>query len=139
MGKQDKHINEEDQLIKDLFGAFTPEEAPDSIKQNVMNRVLHDWAEKPIEMQPLITKRNKWWIIFGSAAVIAISFLADSAVFAKYLSELGIDASFLGSVDQSFKQFTSFATNVPSLVYIVALGVIVLLGLDRLLNKSIHI
>lgn len=138
MGKQDKHISEDDQLIRELFGSFTPDEAPASIKQNVMNRVLHDWVEQPVEMQSLINKHNRWWIIGGSAALIALTFLADSAVIAKYLTEVGIEAGFLSSINNSFKQVTSFASNIPSLVYIVVLGVIVLLGIDRLLGRSIH-
>ncbi len=129
--------NDDDKLIRELFREFTPDEAPTSIKQNAMNRVLHDWVEKPQTYQPLINNRNRWWIISAAIVVLAISFLVDASVIQQYLGDIGITSKQLGlvSINKSFNQFFAVFTKIPSLVYFVIAGIIFLLGLDKLLNR----
>ena len=129
--------NDDDKLIRELFKDFAPEEAPESIKQNAMNRVLHEWVEKPQSYQPIINKQNRWWIIGSAMAILAITFLADATVIQQYLSEFGINTKLfdISSINKSFKQvFTVFA-QIPSMVYFVAIGIVFLLGLDKILNR----
>ncbi len=133
-----KKINsDKDKLIRDLFKDFTPEEAPASIKQNAMNRVLHDWVEKPQGYQPFINKQNRWWVIIAAMAILAITFLADATVIQEYLSEFGISSKIIdiNSLNKSFKQVFTIFAQIPSMVYFVAIGTVFLLGIDKILNR----
>nr|WP_321408125.1 hypothetical protein [uncultured Carboxylicivirga sp.] len=133
-----KKINhDDDKLLKELFRDFTPEEAPVSIRQNAMNRVLHDWVQEPQTYQPLINKQNRWWIITAAIAILAISFLVDASVIQQYLGDLGFTSKQLdlGSINKSFTQFFAVFTKIPSLVYFVVAGIVFLLGLDKILNR----
>lgn len=128
--------NNNDKLIRDLFREFTPEKAPDNIKQNVMNRVLHEWVEQPQNYQPLINKANRWWIIGAAATILAVTFLVDASVIQQYLESLGLNSDIinLNSINQNLKQSFVFITKVPLMVYFVGCGVLFLLGIDKMLN-----
>ncbi len=137
--KNNKHREQEadDKLIQDLFKEFTPEEAPESIKQNAMNRVLHDWVEKPQTYQPLINKSNRWWIILGLAAVLAIAFIVDASVLQNYFNEFNLSSDFIdfSSVNASLKNYFAFASQIPAIVYFIGMGILFLLGIDKILNR----
>ncbi|MCU4175067.1 hypothetical protein [Carboxylicivirga sp. N1Y90] len=134
-----KHINQEDddKLIRDLFEDFTPEEAPESIKQNAMNRVLHDWAEKPPAYNSLINKNNRWWILGGFAAVLALTFLVDASVISNYLGQFKLSSELIdfSSVNESLGSFFSFAGQIPSIIYFIGIGILILLGMDKFFNR----
>lgn len=129
--------NEDDKLIRNLFNDFSPEEAPESIKQNAMNRVLHHWAEKPQTYQSFINKSNRWWILGAAAAVLAITFLVDASVIQQSFENLGLKSEYLdfSSVNKSLKQTFALASSIPSLVYFVGIGILFLLGIDKILTR----
>lgn len=139
MKSNDKHKRQEldDKVIKDLFKEFTLEEAPESIKQNAMNRVLHDWVQKPQTHQPFINNNNRWWIILGLAAVLAVTFIVDASVIQSYLKQFNISSETVDftAVNTSLKNYFAFAAQVPALVYFVGVGILLLLGIDKLLNR----
>lgn len=139
MKNNKKHINQEydDKLIRDLFNDFTPEEAPESIKQNAMNRVLHDWVEKPKTYDALINKSNRWWILGGFAIILALTFIIDASLMSQYFSQLNLSSELIdfSSVNESLKNFFAFASRVPSIIYFIGLGILMLLGLDKFFSR----
>jgi len=142
MKEEDKYQdNIDDQIIKDLFNEFEPELAPESLKQDTMNRVLKDWTENSVGYKPLINKQNRFWLLGGFAALLAITFLADSSVIANYWSQLNIDTSVIDL--SGFSNSLSYAGNIlkslPSILYFIGIGVLGLLGIDQLFSKLSNI
>ncbi|WP_430813115.1 hypothetical protein [Carboxylicivirga sp. RSCT41] len=142
MTEKKKHTEDlNDQIIKDLFNDFAPEQAPDSLKVNAMDKVFKDWTAQNLEYKPLINKGNRWWMLGGFAALLAISFLVDASVLVNYWKELNFDGAFI-NMDSINKQLGSMATalrSLPTIIYFTILGLLALLGIDRFFNRLANI
>jgi len=141
-----KHSNKnnndiDDQMIRDLFKDFSPEKAPDSLKQSTMNQVFQDWGEHPVVYKPIINKTNRWWIIGGFMVLLSITFLTDSSLLVNYWNSLNINNSLvdLNTINKSLGSVGSTIKTLPTIVYFIAIGIIALLGIDRLFNRLANI
>ncbi|WP_439184166.1 hypothetical protein [Carboxylicivirga taeanensis] len=142
MNKENKHSAEEtDKMIKNLFNDFSLEEAPESIKTETMNRVFSDWTENAIDYQPIINKNNRWWIIGGFAALLAISFLFDASVIINYWNQISSNNSFIdfSQLSGNLGTISTAMQKMPSIVYFTAAGIIILIGIDRFFNRLANI
>jgi len=141
MTKAKNNIPEEDQFLKDLFTDFEPEEAPQNMRQDIMNRVFQDWTANPVTYRPMINKENRLWILLGISAILAITFLTDASVLLEYWQNLNIklDLSNLKGLGQSFSKYYAVMQQMPAIVYFIATGILVLLGFDKLLNRLANI
>lgn len=142
MKKQDKHSEEiNDQLIKDLFNDYSLDEAPESLRSETMNRVFNDWTENAISYKPIINKRNRWWMIGGFAALLAISFLIDASVIIDYWNKINANNSII-DISKLYKQMGSVGAtmnSLPSIVYFTFAGILILLGIDRFFSRLANI
>ncbi len=142
MKKQDKHSEEiNDQLIKDLFNDYSLDEAPESLRTETMNRVFNDWTENAISYKPIINKRNRWWMIGGFAALLAISFLIDASVIIDYWNKINANNSII-DISKLYKQMGSVGAtmnSLPSIVYFTFAGILILLGIDRFFSRLANI
>ncbi len=142
MKKKDKHSEEiNDQLIKDLFNDYSLDEAPESLRSETMNRVFNDWTENAISYKPIINKRNRWWMIGGFAALLAISFLIDASVIIDYWNKINANNSII-DISKLYKQMGSVGAtmnSLPSIVYFTFAGILILLGIDRFFSRLANI
>ena len=141
MQKSDINNHFDDKVIRKLFNDFTPDEAPDTLKKNTMNKVFKEWSESPLTYKPLISKANRLWIIAGMAAIIALAFIVDLSLLNNYFQQLNINSSFTGISDLDLKFTAIFSTlkNIPSIIYIVGIAVIILAGIDQFYNRLANI
>ncbi|MCG8580691.1 MAG: hypothetical protein MI866_12275 [Bacteroidales bacterium] len=137
--KNTENIN--DQIIKDLFNDFSPEQAPESLKANAMDKVFKDWTAQKVEYKPLINQGNRWWILGGFAALLAISFMVDASVIVNYWKELNFDSAFINmdSVNKQLGDIVSTLKSLPTIVYFTTIGLVALLGIDRFFNRLANI
>jgi len=137
--KQGDHNNFdiEDKLIKELFQEFSPEEAPELLKQTTMNRVFKDWSENPVVYKPIINKTNRIWVVGGLVALLALTFLMDATVLLEYWNDLDINATYLdvGAINKGLSSLSHTIQNLPSILYFVGIGLVFILGIDRLFNR----
>jgi len=142
MKKTDKNnFDINDKLIKELFQDFIPEKAPETLKQTTMNKVFKDWSENPVVYKPIINKTNRLWIVGGFIALLAITFLIDASLLIEYWNKLNIDSSTIdfNSINKSFGNVGSTLMSLPSILYFIILGVMVLLGIDRFFSRLANI
>lgn len=141
MKKRKNHISQEDQFLNELFQDFEPDEAPENLKQDIMNRVFQDWTANPVTYRPMINKENRLWILLGITAVLAITFLADASVLKEYWNNLNIelDLANVKGFGQSLTNSFAFMKQLPAMVYFILGGILLLLGLDKLLNRLANI
>lgn len=133
--------NQEDKLIKELFNDFTPEKAPKSLKSKTMNRIFKDWSESAVVYKPIINKENRIWIIVSLAAISALAFIIDISVLTEYWQQLNIDNSFINStnLNQSFGKLIITLRNIPSVLYFIGIGFIILAGIDKFFSRLANI
>lgn len=131
----------DDRLIRDLFNDFEPDQAPESLKQDTMNRVLKDWTENAVAYKPIINKQNRLWLLGGFAALLAITFMVDASVLIEYWNQLNIDTSSIdfSSVGSGFDYVGNVIMSLPSILYFIAIGILGLLGIDHLFSKLSNI
>ncbi|GEM_PF-6227796 len=143
MDQKKNRLNDEvnDQYLKDLFHDFEPEMAPESLKQDTMNRVFKDWTENAVAYKPLINKQNRWWIIIGCAALVAISFLIDGTLIQGYINQVEVDQSIidLSGVKSGLNSVGTTIKELPSILYLTVIGGSALLVLDRFFNRLANI
>lgn len=142
MTDKNKHTEDiNDQIIKDLFNSYSTEQAPDSLKINAMDKVFKHWSAQKVEYKPLINSTNRWWILGGFAALLAISFLVDASVIIDYWKELNLDIAFLNmeSINKQLGDIALTFKNLPTIVYFTLIGLFALLGIDRFFNRLANI
>ncbi len=106
-----------------------------------MNRVFNDWTENAISYKPIINKRNRWWMIGGFAALLAISFLIDASVIIDYWNKINANNSII-DISKLYKQMGSVGAtmnSLPSIVYFTFAGILILLGIDRFFSRLANI
>jgi hypothetical protein len=142
MTDKKKHTEDiNDQIIKDLFNDFSTDQAPDSLKVNAMDKVFKDWTAQKLEYKPLINHSNRWWILGGFAALLAISFLVDASILINYWKQLNLNNAFV-NMDSINKQLGDIALtlkSLPTIVYFTLIGLFALLGIDRFFNRLANI
>ncbi len=134
------HINkDEEQLIKDLFEGYEPSEPSKDFTKLTMDKVLHEWSSQPIKNNIKISTSNKVWIIVAAclAALLVYFFdvknIADETALASSFNMINLQETMhqlLRSVCVGFEK-------IPSILYVIALGVSALLILDKTIQKTV--
>jgi hypothetical protein len=117
------------------------DEAPPSLKSATMNRVFSDWAENANTYKPMINHNNRWWILGGFAALLAISFLIDATEIIDFWNQINSNNSLLNlsHVFDSMGKVGATMQSLPSIVYFTLAGLVALLGIDRFFNRLANI
>ncbi len=137
MKKKYNHIQEDEIKTKELFSFFLPEEPSANFTKNTMNEVLQEWTSKPIILSSRYSLKSKLSIGAGTLIAIALIYLFDirktgnASTISKSLS--------IDSTAEAFSNlghlFTASFSQIPTLVYIIIIGISVLLLLDKMINK----
>ncbi len=138
--KQDHKHTDEDKIIQDLFKNYSPDAPSVDFTKNAMNEVFFEWSKHPIESKTKMSIANKIWISLGVLFAFVLVYFFD----VKNASQQG------GTLAESFKFsetakifshtfetiFSSFS-QVPTLVYIVIIGIGMILLLDKVFSKML--
>ncbi|TAJ14368.1 hypothetical protein DMA11_05805 [Marinilabiliaceae bacterium JC017] len=141
MKRSHKHIPEEELFMHDLFKDFEPEEAPASIKQKAMDRVLQDWSARPVTINPVISKENTIWIIVAIVVMAGVALLYDTTNmegFNHFMESFFVNSE-MKSFQKALTSTFSWMGKIPSILIWVSLAIGTLLGADRLLNRLANI
>ena len=136
---ENKETNKEDKLVKELFDSFSPSVPSDHFTKNTMSQVLHEWSAQPNRIETKLSLKYK--LLIGAAAVVTVLL-----VYFFDIKPAGDQTAMAGSFDlayistsftQSFGRLFSVFKQVPLVVYLVSVGMAVLLGTDKFVQRLI--
>lgn len=135
------NIENDSQLLKELFSHFEADKGSYEIKRKTMDRVLQDWAENPVVINPVINKYNWLWVTLGIIALVVITYMLDTSGFEGFGHFMMSFFGFLSfsSLKELFSTSFAFLGEIPQVVVLLAVGMASLVGLDRLLNRLANI
>ncbi len=130
-----KDINnskKEDQFMKEWFHSFEPATPKDEFTKQTMNKVMEKWVSET--QKPKI---NYWsyvlWTTIGAALVYLFLFV-DLSTLEK------MDHEYTQSIPTTIKSITSslsYFKQIPSIVYLIALGGFILYWIDKQFSRKL--
>jgi hypothetical protein len=131
-----KHTKE-DQVFKELFkNSFQTSKVPsDDFNRKIMDQVMNEWVSQPNYYQPLVDKKNRWWLLPGIIAILIIGYLFDIARLGTNANE----AALLNNLGSSLQSLYSWIEPIHLILIGVSLAIGILLALDRFLQKLSNI
>jgi hypothetical protein len=141
MKRKANNIENDNPFLNELFTHFEPDKGSYEIKRKTMDRVLQDWAENPVVINPVINKYNRLWVTLGIMALVVITYMYDMSEFEGFGHFMMSFFGFLSfsSLKELFATSFSFLGEIPQVVVLLVIGMTALLGLDRLLNRLANI
>ncbi|MGQ1784434.1 MULTISPECIES: hypothetical protein [unclassified Saccharicrinis] len=129
--------NEEDRLVRELFDSFSPSAPSKGFIKGTMNAVLQEWSSQPIFMNTGMSVKNKIWISISSVLAVVLVYFVDVKQMGGEKSWFGVDA-FKESLIQLMGSSLAAFESIPTLVYMVAIGLALLLVVDKMINKLVN-
>ncbi len=133
MNKDINTNSSEDNFIRQLFkNNFKPDDVPsDDFNRTVMDRVMSEWVSQSTYYEPIVDKRNRWWILPGVLTLFVTGFLFDVG----QMSATGNEQLWLNSLSGAFQSLYAWIKPIHLLGIGASLAVGLLLMFDRLLQK----
>ncbi|MCW3789464.1 hypothetical protein [Plebeiibacterium sediminum] len=139
MNDKQKYI-EKDKILEDLFADFTPDKPTGDFTKNTMNKVFQEWSKQPVTHKSILNTKNKIWIsvsvICAAILVYLIDFKNATQQSTTIAESLNISES-LKAFNKTFEVIGSSFSHIPSLVYIIFIGIGMILILDKMISKTI--
>ncbi len=139
MTKENKNI-EQDKIIEDLFSHFTPDKPSVDFTKSTMNEVFKEWSKQPAPAKVKINTANKIWISLSIALGVILVYVIDIKNASKQSSTIAESLQFsetLKAFNGVFNTIFHSFSQVPTLAYIIILGISMILILDKMLSKII--
>jgi hypothetical protein len=126
----------DDNLIKDMFRDFEPENAPAQLKHQTMNRILQEWSASPTHYSYPFWEEYRLWILSGIAGILILAFLTDYQSLAAYWENLNVsNSTYFKSTWASFESIFSLLQKIPPIYLFIGAGIGILAGFDKMLTK----
>ncbi len=138
MNNRKKHI-EKDRILEDLFSDFTLDKPTGDFTKNTMNKVFQEWTKQPVTTKSWLNTQNKTWLsisIIGAAVLVYLIDFKNATKQSSTIAEsLNISES-LKAFSNTFEAISNSFSLIPSLAYIIFIGIGVILILDRMIAKT---
>jgi hypothetical protein len=126
----------EDQLLKDLFRDFEPDQAPKNLKHQTMNKILQEWSANPVPYSGSVLNEYRWWFLSGIAGVLMLVFISDYTTLNSYWENLTTSNSLhVKNTMASFKSIFMLLQKIPPIYLFIGLGIGILTAFDKMLAK----
>ncbi|PWD99066.1 hypothetical protein [Marinilabilia rubra] len=134
--KKNKHKTE-DQVIRELFqNSFQPGQIKsEDFNRNIMDQVMSEWVSQSNYYQPLVDKKNRWWILPGIAVLFIVGYLFD-------LTRIGSaskEAMLLSNMASALQSLYSWIEPIHIIILGASAAIGLLLALDRFFQKLSNI
>ena len=131
---------EEDKILEDLFSDFMPDKPTGDFTKNTMNKVFQEWTKQPVTTKSWLSTQNKIWISIGVICSVVLVYLIDYKNATKQSSTIAESLNISESLKAFSNVFEAIGNSfsiIPSLVYIIFIGIGAILLLDRMISKTI--
>lgn len=140
MKSDNYNIDNEDKFINDFMLDFETDQPTKDFTKNTMNEVMQQWVANPIVTESKISWKTKLWTILGAASAFVLVYFIDFKGLnnGKSFGEIFQFQATQHSISKTLHSFTTEFTNVPTLVYLVILGIGLIVLLDRVISRLNH-
>ncbi len=137
MALNNKNIDSlDDQMLRDFFRDFKPDESPESLKKIVMSQVLESWANKPVESKGIFSSEARVWYLLGISILLVMSYLTDAQTLGKYWIQLWQSSpEYLKLITQIFNPIIKPLATLPPMLWFTSIGVLILLAIDKVFSS----